>query len=307
MDEVQFRMHFNKYHFGLFDNAFIFSDNNLGGSPSYLKELCQALVPLRKIWGCAVTLNILHDAETVRMLARAGCRYIYTGLESLSPESLSSVNKKHNRLSEVKEITATCYRHGIILSYGIIVGLDGDTNEYLERVPEYLDDFGAYSVPYLGLVCPYPETPLFRELRQEQRLLPGLTIRDFDGYTLCHRPKRLSPSETIEHYRRLTQRLSTPFRRAKFIRTKFWASGVPRYKLALLVFAREIASIRKATGNPKRTFLAGEPIEAWDETQMGALGLAPQRIRSIAGVVHGLHPLSQQILAAAWPSRGQDS
>jgi radical SAM superfamily enzyme YgiQ (UPF0313 family) len=188
----------------------------------------------------------------------------------------------------VKEITATCYRHGIILSYGIIVGLDGDTNEYLERVPEYLDDLGAYSVPYLGLVCPYPETPLFRDLRQEQRLLPGLTIRDFDGYTLCHRPRRLSPSETIEHYKNLTQRLSKSFRIAKLIGTKFWASDVSRYKLALLVLGRELASIRKPTGNSQRTFLAGEAIEAWDGRQMGALGLEPQRIAFGAGV--GLRP-----------------
>ena len=164
------------------------------------------------------------------------------------------------------------------------MGLDGDTNEYLERVPEYLDDLGAYSVIYLGIVCPYPETQLFRDLRQQQRLLPGLTIRDFDGYTLCHRPKRLSPSETIEHYRKLTRRLSTSFRLAKFLGTKLWASSVPRYKLALLVLARELASIKKPTGNPKRTLLAGEAIEAWDETQMGALGLEPQRIRSIADV-----------------------
>jgi radical SAM superfamily enzyme YgiQ (UPF0313 family) len=304
VDEVEFRMRFNKYHFGLFDNAFIFSDNNLGGSLSYLKELCQALIPLRKTWGCALTMNILRNAETMRLLAKAGCRYVYTGLESLNPESLSSVNKNHNRLSEVKEITATCYRHGIILSFGMIIGLDGDTNEYLERVPEYLDDLGAYSVTYLGLVCPYPETPLFRDLRLQRRLLPGLTIRDFDGYTLCHRPERLSPSETIEHYQKLTQRLSTSFRLAKFVGTKFWASSVPRYKLALLLLTRELASIKKPTGNPKRTLLAGDAIEAWDEMQMGALGLEPQRITSSDGLDAQTAPSGANVLYFATDATG---
>jgi len=299
VDEIEFRMRFNKYHFGLFDNAFIFSDNNLGGSLRYLKELCQALIPLRKTWGCALTMNILRNAETVSLLAKAGCRYVYTGLESLNPESLSSVNKKHNRLSEVKAIIATCYRHGIILSFGMIIGLDGDTNQYLERVPEYLDDLRAYSVTYLGLVCPYPETPLFRDLRQRRRLLPGLTIRDFDGYTLCHRPERLSPSETIEHYRKLTQRLSTSFRLAKFVGTKFWASAVPRYKLALLLLTRELASIKVPTANPKRTLLAGDAIEAWDETQMRSLGLEPQRITSSAGLDAQTAPSGASVLYTA--------
>lgn len=338
VDEVGFRMRFNKYHFGLFDNAFIFADNNLGGSLSYLKELCQELVPLGKTWGCALTLNILRDTGTLRLLAKAGCRYVYTGLESLNAESLSSVNKKQNRLSEVKEITASCYRHGIILSYGLIVGLDEDTNEYLERIPEYLDDLGGYPVTYLGLVCPYPGTPLFRDLRQQRRLLPGVTSRDLDGYTLCHRPKKLTPSEIVEHYGNLTKRLSTSFRIVRFLGTRLWASSAPRYKLALLVFSRELASIRKPTGNPRRTFLAGEGIEAWDERQMEALGLKPQQITSIATVGPHTAPssatvlhatpsaprvadteaetgqpaiiplqLSQQVPAPAWPSRGQDS
>ena len=39
-------------------------------------------------WGCAVTFNILEDDGLVRLMARAGCRFVYTGLESLSPESL---------------------------------------------------------------------------------------------------------------------------------------------------------------------------------------------------------------------------
>ena len=44
-------------------DGFIFLDNNLGGNPKYLKELCEALMPLKKTWGCALTYNILLDEE----------------------------------------------------------------------------------------------------------------------------------------------------------------------------------------------------------------------------------------------------
>jgi radical SAM superfamily enzyme YgiQ (UPF0313 family) len=324
VDEVQFKMHFNKYHFGLFDNAFIFSDNNLGGSPGFLKELCQELAPLRKTWGCSLTFNVLRDAEMVKLMASAGCRYVYTGLESLNPASLSSVNKRHNRLSELKQITARCYRQGIVLSYGLIIGLDGDTNEYLERLPEYLADLGAYPVTYLGLVCPYPGTPLFHNLREQGRLLPGITIRDLDGYTLCHRPQRLSPSETIEHYLRLTRRLTTSSRLVKFMGATLWASSLPRYKLTLLVLSRELASIRRPTLNPRRTFLAGDAIETWDESRMKTLGLEAQQITVAARHRPNITPqtpylpsdeqaavvpgqVTRAALAPTWPSPGQDS
>ena len=44
-------------------SVFAFADNNLGGSPDYLRELCEALIPLNVRWGCAVTYNILAAGE----------------------------------------------------------------------------------------------------------------------------------------------------------------------------------------------------------------------------------------------------
>ncbi|WP_437864856.1 hypothetical protein [Sorangium sp. So ce363] len=67
-----------------------------------------------------------------------GCRYVYTGLESLNPESISSMNKGQNKLSEVREVIQRGFASGIVLSFGLLVGADGDTNDYLARVPEYL-------------------------------------------------------------------------------------------------------------------------------------------------------------------------
>lgn len=45
VDEIETKMVWNKNWFGLFDNTFVFLDNNLGGSPKYLKALCEALIP----------------------------------------------------------------------------------------------------------------------------------------------------------------------------------------------------------------------------------------------------------------------
>src|SRR5205085_10823669 len=84
IDEIEFKVRWNKHYFGLLEGCFMFLDNNLGGSPHYLRELCTALIPLKKYWGCALTFNVLRDEETVKLLAKAGCRYIYTGLESLN-------------------------------------------------------------------------------------------------------------------------------------------------------------------------------------------------------------------------------
>src|SRR6185503_10866155 len=131
----------------------------------------------KKTWGCALTFNILKDDELVRLMARAGCRYIYTGLESLNPESIQSMNKRQNHISEVDEVIQRVFSAGILLSFGLIIGSDGDTNEYLEKLPEYLADLKYFSVTFLGIVCPYPETPFYRTLAAEGRLLPRTISR----------------------------------------------------------------------------------------------------------------------------------
>ena len=279
--DIRDRMIFNKRIPGLTNDGFSFLDNNLGGSPRYLRELCEALMPLKKIWGCALTFNVLRDAELVRLMGRAGCRYVYTGLESLNPESISSMNKGQNKLSEVREVIQRAFASGIVLSFGLLVGADGDTNEYLARVPEYLHDLGDHCPTFLGIVCPYPETPFFAQVAAEGRLLPGVISRDLDGYTLCHRPARMHPSEVIDHFQRLSRALGSLRNVGRHVLSRLMTSDLPRYKACVVMSAPEVMSLRAPLANRSRSYIAGrDPIEAWDASKMQELGLEPQRIEA---------------------------
>lgn len=277
VDEIKTKLVWNRNYGGIADDVFMFYDNNLGGSPKYLRELCEALIPLNKTWGCALTFNILRDEDLVKLMARAGCRYIYTGLESLNPESIASMNKGQNKLGEVKTVLDRAYRSGIMVSFGLIVGSDGDTNEYLEKLPSYLSELESFSVTFLGIVCPYPETPLYAQLQREGRLLPGTISRDYDGYTLCHRPKNLHPSEAVEHYQRLARELATLPNLARFYKHRLFANELPNYKKIILASGPELLSIANPVKNPERRYIAGlDAIEPWDAEQMQKLGLKPQ-------------------------------
>ena len=275
--EIEFKMRWNKHYFGLLENSFMFLDNNLGGSPRYLRELCTALIPLKKKWGCALTFNVLRDEETVKLMARAGCRYIYTGLESLNPESLTAMNKRQNKLTEVDTIIRRCFASGILLSFGLIIGSDGDTNVYLEKLPHYLADLQHFSITFLGIMCPYPETPLFRAMKSEGRLLPRTMSRDYDCYTLCHRPKFLHPSEVADHFRRLCLTVGSVPNIVRHYWTKLMTSNLPRYKLTILGSGPEILSLRNNVQNDRRYYVAGfDPLEEWDQQMMQKLQLKPQ-------------------------------
>jgi len=279
INDITTRMRWNHQLLGLLKDVVVFLDNNLGGSPQYLRELCEALIPLKKRWGCSLTFNVLEDEALVKLMSKAGCRYIYTGLESLNPDSLKSINKKQNRLKQLNEIVKRTFSNGIILSFGIILGTDGDTNEYLEKLPSYLSDFGYLSLTFLGIVCPYPGTSFYHTLVNERRLLPGATIRDFDGYSICHRPKFLDPTEVVEHYKNICTSLVRMTNIVKYLWSKIWLSNLPGYKLGLLLSCPEIRSIKHSLINKERTFIAGhDPIEEWDAKKMEELGISPQII-----------------------------
>ncbi|HWS86928.1 MAG TPA: radical SAM protein [Pyrinomonadaceae bacterium] len=279
VDEVKFKMRWNKNYFGLFDNTFSFLDNNLGGNPRYLRELCEALTPLKKTWGCALTFNVLKDEETVRLMARAGCRYVYTGLESLNPDSIKSMNKGQNKISEVDRVIRRCFENGIMLSFGLLVGSDGDTHEYLERLPDYLSELRYFNITFLGIVCPYPETPFYRQLAREGRILPGTVSRDYDGYTLCHRPVGMEPAEVVEHFKRLCRQLGSLTNMARHYGSKLWQSSMPNYKRVILASGPEILSVRNPIRNDERKYIAGlDPIEEWDARMMDELGIPLQSL-----------------------------
>ena len=48
----------------------VFYDNNIGGSPAFLRDLCDALAPLRIRWGGCITFNVLRDAGDARPARR---------------------------------------------------------------------------------------------------------------------------------------------------------------------------------------------------------------------------------------------
>ena len=226
-----------------------------------------------------MTFNVLKDDALVKLMARAGCRYVYTGLESLNPDSVKAMNKGQNKLGEVDSVIRRCFNSGIMLSFGLLVGSDGDTNEYLERLPQYLSELQYFNVTFLGIVCPYPETPFYQELKAGGRILPGTISRDYDGYTLCHRPLKLQSGEVVEHYQRLCRQLGSVTNVGRHYLSKLGASDLPRYKTVILASGPEILSISSPLKNKQRKYIAGfDAIEDWDRRQMHELGLEPQYI-----------------------------
>ena len=190
----------------------MFYDNNVGGSPVFLRALCDALAPLGIRWGGCITFNVLRDTAMLDRLAASGCRLVYFGLESFNPAALADMGKHQNLLAETRSVIDACRDRGILATAGLMLSPTMDTLEYIDRIPEYLDECGLHVPTYICFETPFPGTPHFKRLAEtpEPTLLPNVLLRDLNGYTLATRPCHASAEAFVAAYLRTHRAVYSP-------------------------------------------------------------------------------------------------
>lgn len=202
----------------------IFWDNNLGADRIYFRDLCEALVPMKRIWGTETSIDTITP-ESARLMGKSGCRFVYIGLESLSQESLKNSNKRQNKVAEFKRRLGYLHDNGVMVMSIFLLGLDGDTAEYIERLPEMIHEIGV-DVPVISFAAPIEGTTFYNDLRSNGRLLPGDILGGMDGMHLVYKPLNISPDELETALMQCMRKLYSPGfvarRIARRLRTGFW-------------------------------------------------------------------------------------
>jgi radical SAM superfamily enzyme YgiQ (UPF0313 family) len=173
-----------------------FVDDNIASDPGGLKALCRELIPLRIHWVSQASLDAARDPELMRLLADSGCIGNVIGFESITADSLRDAKKSPNLPSFTdyqREIDAL-RAHGMQTWASFTLGYDHDTRESILATECFARrqrfTFGAFNI-----LMPYPNTPLYRKLAQENRLL-------YDGKWWLH------PAYRFNHAAFTPQRMS---------------------------------------------------------------------------------------------------
>jgi len=186
----------------------VFTDNNLGSRPDYLRALCQALQPMGKIWSAAVTLDVTDEPGLVRKMALAGCTGVFIGFESLADDNLKQARKRTPRTEEYARRIKIFRDQGIQVNGSFVVGFDGDGKDTFTVLAQWIEA-NRMECATFHILTPYPGTPLFRQFEAEGRLLH----RDWEKYDTAHvvfRPRHMTPGELLLGYDWLYRRLFSP-------------------------------------------------------------------------------------------------
>jgi len=188
----------------------VFTDNNLGSRPEYLRQLCRALKPMNRIWSAAVTLDVTSDPGLVRDMALAGCTGVFVGFETLSNSNLTNARKRTPRTEDYARRVRVFHDHGVQVNGSFVFGFDDDHKDVFATTAEWIEA-NKLECATFHILTPYPGTPLFRQLESEGRLLH----RDWNRYDTAHvvfQPRHMTAEELLLGYdwtyRRLFSRAS---------------------------------------------------------------------------------------------------
>jgi len=240
-----------------------FWDNNLGGNLPYLHRLCEALAKKHYWWGSSMTFNALTDDTIVKALSRAGCRFLFVGLETFNPRALASMRKYQNKIDQIRYVLANCRKHGILVMSGLMLSASDDDVAYIDRIPRHLRDVGLHLPTYICFECPIPGTPYFHDLAangERRAFLPNALLRDHTGYTLVVRPRLEPVAEFIEAYKSTLTEVYTPAARLRKLWTDIPALLARGHWDTALVDLIQYSGLFHRQPHPERTYLPGTDV-----------------------------------------------
>jgi radical SAM superfamily enzyme YgiQ (UPF0313 family) len=176
--------------------ALVFWDDNIGANRAYAKELFKAIKPYRRWWTSQATLDVAFDDEFMTLAADSGCKALFLGLETISQESLDGANKKHNQVDHYREMLRRFHYYGIAVQAGTVFGFDGDDRSIFRRTVEFYREIAVDSAT-VSVLIPFPNTPLFKRLDAEGRILTYDWAKYNGKKDVVYQPALMSPDELL--------------------------------------------------------------------------------------------------------------
>ncbi len=175
--------------------VFFIDDNfaiNIKRTKSLLRDIIAAEAQVH--WVAQISANLLRDEELVDLIAAAGCKWIFIGMESIDPANLASVNKGFNKPGEYAAVLERLAKRNVYAITSYIFGMDNDTPGVAERTLQEIRTWPA-GLPIFGLLTPLPATPLYKRLEAAGRLTRPKHWQEFIPFEMAHTPLKMSIPE----------------------------------------------------------------------------------------------------------------
>ena len=193
--------------------VFIVDDNFIGNKKRLKSDMLPALISWQKKhnypfnFTTEVSINLSDDEDLMDLMRQAGFRTCFVGIESSEEASLNECQKTQNQGRDLVHSVKIMQRKGLNISGGFIIGFDNDPIDIFEKQERFIQNSGIVTA-MVGLLNAPLGTRLYKRLKEENRIIAGMTGNNTDGI-LNFIPK-IRPDYLIKGYRTLMKRIYSP-------------------------------------------------------------------------------------------------
>jgi len=174
-------------------HTLFFCDDNFTAHPKRTYALLNFMLKAKaKNWACQVRCDAAKDDELLGLMAKAGCKVVCVGFESVNAASL----KDYDKMQTVEEIAGAvaAFRKRKIKIHGMFVlGGDSDNRKTVWDTIRFARKHKIDTLQ-MSVLTPFPGTKVYKDLESQGRIF-SKDWRLYDGQHVVFQPKLLSARE----------------------------------------------------------------------------------------------------------------
>jgi len=153
-------------------------------------------------WSCSTRVNNVSP-ELFSLMRKAGCYYVFFGLESGDDTILKTI-KKRITVDQIKKAIQWAKQAKLICVGSFIIGLPGETEETVNKNLELAQELDLYSITF-PIAVPFPKTEL-RNMAQKHEYGLRILSDNWDDYGKQYPGVMESDDLSIEKCRELQKK-----------------------------------------------------------------------------------------------------
>ena len=175
------------------DKMIFFVDDNIAINKKYAKELFKALIPLNIKWSGQFSINLANDNELLGLCAESGCKFLFTGFETLNPKNLDNVDKNWMDPQKFPELIENIHKHGIGVYGSFMFGFEQDTTDVFQQTLMFCEE-NKLDLALFSALFPIDGSKLYAKLKAENRLFEK-DMAKFNGQHSTFTTKNMTSQE----------------------------------------------------------------------------------------------------------------
>lgn len=182
-----------------------FAASQFVGNKARTMALLEALVPLKIRWSALFSAHFFLDPKFTTLARRSGLLHVNMGIESISQDTLKSMNKSFNKSQEYGRIAQILRRNDISFSFNFVFGSDDDDVDVFPKTLAFLDEHKVHAA-YFNVMVPLRGTPLYDRMKGDGRIIDEDNMDRWPG-VFCHfQPLKFPPERLVNEVKAIQRK-----------------------------------------------------------------------------------------------------